>query len=156
MKCDESTGYPKDWKLRSRFVRYYRAKNKCEWCGASNRERHPVTQKMVTLTVAHVYDRNPANSSLLNLAALCNRCHLNHDRKPSKYAARRFPGKQGKRLRMKSIHQMSEEEIQAGVTCPNCQSDMSPRIYGWACMQNERCACYYDGNGTFMHQVRRR
>lgn len=25
--------YPKDWKLRSRFVRQYRAKNRCEWCG---------------------------------------------------------------------------------------------------------------------------
>ena len=26
--------YPKDWKLRSRFVRDYRAKGRCEWCGA--------------------------------------------------------------------------------------------------------------------------
>lgn len=35
---------------------------------------------MVTLTTAHVHDKLPANSKLMNLAALCNRCHLNHDR----------------------------------------------------------------------------
>lgn len=25
--------YPRDWKLRSRFVRFVRARGKCEWCG---------------------------------------------------------------------------------------------------------------------------
>ena len=35
------------------------------------------------LTTAHVHDRRPEAASLLNLAALCQRCHLNHDRKPS-------------------------------------------------------------------------
>ena len=35
--------YPKDWKLRSRFVRFYRAKNRCEWCGAENYQPHPIT-----------------------------------------------------------------------------------------------------------------
>jgi 5-methylcytosine-specific restriction endonuclease McrA len=72
--------YPADWKLRSRFVRFYRAKNRCEWCGADNGKPHPVTGSTVVLTVAHVYDDAPENSSLLNLAALCQRCHLNHDR----------------------------------------------------------------------------
>lgn len=28
--------YPKDWALRSRFVRFVRAKGKCEWCGVQN------------------------------------------------------------------------------------------------------------------------
>lgn len=28
--------YPDDWKLRSRFVRFYRARNRCEWCGVPN------------------------------------------------------------------------------------------------------------------------
>lgn len=32
------------------------------------------------LTVAHVYDMDHMACSLLNLAALCQRCHLNHDR----------------------------------------------------------------------------
>jgi hypothetical protein len=72
--------YPSDWKVRSRFVRFYRAKNRCEWCGAANGKPHPVTGSTVVLTVAHVYDDAPENSSLLNLAALCQRCHLNHDR----------------------------------------------------------------------------
>jgi 5-methylcytosine-specific restriction endonuclease McrA len=76
--------YPKDWKLRSRFVRFYRAKNRCEWCGAENYQPHPVTGSSVILTVAHVHDDRPEASSLLNLAALCNKCHLDHDREMHK------------------------------------------------------------------------
>ena len=34
---------------------------------------------MVVLTVAHVYDKRPETCSLLNLAALCQRCHNRHD-----------------------------------------------------------------------------
>jgi hypothetical protein len=71
--------YPRDWKVRSRFVRQYRAKNRCEWCGAKNGEPHPVTGSRVVLTVAHVYDERPEAADLLNLAALCQRCHLRHD-----------------------------------------------------------------------------
>lgn len=71
--------YPKDWKLRSRFIRFYRAKNKCEWCGAENYQPHPETGSKVVLTVAHVFDHRPENASFLNLAALCQKCHLSHD-----------------------------------------------------------------------------
>jgi hypothetical protein len=71
--------YPKDWKLRSRFVRLYRAKNRCEWCGCENYQPHPVTNSRVVLTVAHVFDDRPEASGLLNLAALCQRCHNRHD-----------------------------------------------------------------------------
>lgn len=28
--------YPKDWSLRSRFVRFVRARGRCEWCGAEH------------------------------------------------------------------------------------------------------------------------
>ena len=73
--------YPKDWKLRSRFVRFYRARNRCEWCGAENYELHPITGSKVVLTVAHVWDHRPEAASLLNLAALCQRCHNRHDAK---------------------------------------------------------------------------
>lgn len=102
--------YPKDWDARSRFIRFYRAKNKCEWCGVENGSigaRSPVNGRWYTqrdidgmksdcgwnlwpdgypktirivLTVAHVYDMDKMNASLLNLAALCQRCHLSHDR----------------------------------------------------------------------------
>ncbi len=85
--------YPKDWKLRSYFVRMVRAQNKCEWCGAENYQPHPLTGSKVILTTAHVYDHRPEAASLLNLAALCQRCHLSHDAKlhqqtrKSRYAA---------------------------------------------------------------------
>lgn len=71
--------YPADWKLRSRFVRFHRARNRCEWCGAENGRPHPITGATVVLTVAHVHDDRPEASSLLNLAALCQRCHNRHD-----------------------------------------------------------------------------
>jgi hypothetical protein len=71
--------YPDDWKLRSRFIRQYRAKNKCEWCGAENGQPHPLTGSKVVLTTAHIYDHNPENARLLNLAALCQKCHNGHD-----------------------------------------------------------------------------
>ena len=77
MKCR----YPKDWKLRSHFVRFYRAKNKCEWCGAENGKPHPITGAKVVLTCAHIYDDRPEAASLLNLAALCQRCHNRLDAK---------------------------------------------------------------------------
>ena len=55
MPCNYAS-YPLDWKLRSRFVRFYRARNRCEWCGANNGQPHPVTGSKVVLTVAHVFD----------------------------------------------------------------------------------------------------
>ena len=51
MPIDYAT-YPKDWKLRSRFVRFYRARGRCEWCGAANGQPHPVTGSLVVLTRA--------------------------------------------------------------------------------------------------------
>ena len=71
--------YPKDWPLRRRFIIEYRAKNRCEWCGADNGAPHPDTQSAVVLTLAHVWDKAPENASLLNLAALCQRCHNRWD-----------------------------------------------------------------------------
>ena len=73
--------YPRDWKLRSRFVRFYRAKNRCEWCGCENYQPHPVTGSRVVLTTAHVHDDRPEACSMMNLAALCQRCHNRHDAK---------------------------------------------------------------------------
>jgi len=71
--------YPADWHLRSRFVRFKRARNRCEWCGAENYQPHAITGSHVVLTCAHVYDHRPEAASLLNLAALCQRCHNRHD-----------------------------------------------------------------------------
>lgn len=43
----------------------------------------------VVLTVAHL-DRNRHNNDLGNLAALCQRCHLNHDREAQHIPSRRY------------------------------------------------------------------
>jgi hypothetical protein len=79
ISAENKNQYPKDWKLRSKFIRFYRAKNRCEWCGAENYRSHPVTGSKVILTVAHVYDHEPEACSFLNLAALCQKCHNEHD-----------------------------------------------------------------------------
>ena len=65
--------------------------NRCEWCGARNHEPHPATGSHVVLTTAHVYDRTPGAAGLLNLAALCQRCHLNHDRAQRLHSRRTQP-----------------------------------------------------------------
>lgn len=70
--------YPKDWPAISRSIRA-RADNRCEWCGAVNGQPHPVTGSRVVLTVAHL-DHWPPHCDPANLAALCQRCHLNYDR----------------------------------------------------------------------------
>lgn len=107
MPMDRSK-YPPDWDDISRKVRE-EAGNRCEWCGVENHalgardldgqwwsfdeiERisdaeiaaafgcgYPKIIRIV-LTVAHIHDPDPMNVERSNLAALCNRCHLNHDR----------------------------------------------------------------------------
>ena len=81
IRPENKARYPSDWKLRSFFVRKVRAKNRCEWCGAENGQPHPVTGSKVVLTAAHVFRHEPEAASLLNLAALCQRCHNRHDAK---------------------------------------------------------------------------
>lgn len=82
--------YPDNWKTEIRPAIMQRAGDKCEWCGAVNYEPHPVTGSKVVLTIAHLGvefpDGTPGNKHDKfdvrpeNLAALCNRCHLNYDR----------------------------------------------------------------------------
>lgn len=83
--------YPSDWPIRRRFI-LRRAGNACEWCGAVNYLPHPLTGSRVVLTIAHVYDRRPEAADLLNLAALCQKCHNAHDapyRQANRRASRR-------------------------------------------------------------------
>lgn len=131
--AENRSRYPADWPLRSRFIRFFRAKNHCEFCGVRNysvgrwvgdqfitdrqqflidfpdyadwkidiNKLYPSTYKtacairddinkyinpgieqpyiVIVLTCAHIHDRTPENCSLLNLAALCQRCHNRHD-----------------------------------------------------------------------------
>ena len=71
IRPENKARYPEDWPIRSRFVIHVRAKNRCEWCGAKNKEPHPITGSMVILTTAHIFDHRPEAAGLLNLAALC-------------------------------------------------------------------------------------
>jgi heterodisulfide reductase subunit B len=81
---DPQKYHPK-WSLISYLVRTVRAKNRCERCGAANHQPHPVTGSMVYLTTAHL-DRNRDNNRFWNLRALCQRCHLSHDRNQHNHA----------------------------------------------------------------------
>lgn len=82
--------YPPNWRALSRRIRFERAGNRCEWCEAENYRPHPITGSIVVLTVAHIGlekpDGTPGRKDDLadirdeNLAALCQRCHLNFDR----------------------------------------------------------------------------
>jgi 5-methylcytosine-specific restriction endonuclease McrA len=81
IRPENKSRYPKDWKLRSCFIRFYRARNRCEWCDCWNGLTHPQTGSKVVLTTAHTHDHRPEAAQLLNLAALCQRCHNRHDMK---------------------------------------------------------------------------
>lgn len=96
--------YHPDWKAISLRIRKERAGDRCEWCGRANGSmwmRSPVRGKewepaaegheadalaaigykftRIVLTVAHL-DHDRRNNDESNLAALCQRCHLHHDR----------------------------------------------------------------------------
>ena len=90
MKKNYRTRYPANWKQISYKIRADRARWSCEWCHALQGARHPITHSIVVLTVAHLgvpypdgrpgdkHDKSDCRAE--NLAALCQRCHLNFDR----------------------------------------------------------------------------
>lgn len=95
--------YPPDWPAISRRIRD-RSGGRCEGplerdadtrgldamgrCTALNGRPHPVTGSRVVLTVAHI-NHVPMDCRPENLAACCQRCHLNYDRPRHVAAARR-------------------------------------------------------------------
>lgn len=110
--------YPPDWPDISLKVRT-EAGWRCEWCGAPNGkyiirrqvqqmcriyigefskevpfwdfqevDKRPRSVKII-LTVAHL-DRDTHNNEHSNLAALCQRCHLNHDRQAQHIPNRKY------------------------------------------------------------------
>ena len=70
--------YPKDWRVRSHFVRFVRAGGRCEQCGAVHGEPHPRTGSRTQLQTAHRW-QDLSRSSLLDLVCLCHVCHHDHD-----------------------------------------------------------------------------
>lgn len=94
IKPENKNRYPKNWKKISEYIRFERADNKCEFCGAVNHSwvnKH--TRKLTTaddeyaikivLTVAHL-DHTPENCSYDNLKALCQKCHNSYDKEHRK------------------------------------------------------------------------
>ncbi|OQB32240.1 MAG: hypothetical protein BWY07_01999 [Candidatus Hydrogenedentes bacterium ADurb.Bin170] len=101
---DQKPLYPANWREISQRIRFDRAGGRCErcqaphlWYRAGNELIHPLCIELamaileiegrlddvkitrIVLTTAHL-NHNPADSSDDNLAALCQRCHLAHDR----------------------------------------------------------------------------
>jgi len=92
--------YPENWKTEIRPAILKRAGHKCEFCGAPNHHtivRHGdqfeiiegmvleamaidgVKTTWIVLTIAHM-DHDITNNHPDNLKALCQKCHLNHDK----------------------------------------------------------------------------
>lgn len=75
--------YPPDWREISDRIKA-RASYRCESvpgampCRAEHLKPHPITGKVVVLTVAHL-DHQPENCGDDNLRALCQRCHNRYD-----------------------------------------------------------------------------
>lgn len=80
IRPEQRAKYPADWKQISQRIRFERAKGRCEWCGVEHGKPRPdKPSTIVILTTAHL-DQNPENNDDANLAALCQACHLGHDR----------------------------------------------------------------------------
>jgi hypothetical protein len=86
---DHPPEQPTDKAVSSR-IRFERAEGRCECtgeCGAIEHDgrcdalhgtRHPITDSIVVLTVAHL-DHTPENCADDNLKAMCQRCHNRYD-----------------------------------------------------------------------------
>ena len=70
--------YPSNWREISERIRFERAGNKCERCGAENGKAHPITGSKVVLTVMHL-NHDPADCRDENLQAACQKCHNAYD-----------------------------------------------------------------------------
>ena len=73
--------YPPHWAQLSHYIRFVRAKGKCESCGALHGQLRLLTDKHgpVILACAHL-DQDTTNNKHSNLRSLCQECHLAHDR----------------------------------------------------------------------------
>ena len=75
--------YPPNWKSEIRPAILLRAGNRCEKCGVENHSMvdrcNGKRRTKIVLTIAH-RDHDPTNCASENLAAWCQRCHLDYDR----------------------------------------------------------------------------
>lgn len=96
--------YPSNWKSEIRPAILARANNQCEWCkvpngalihrhgkGKDDWELYPEGMEAeawsldgkkatkIVLTIAHIHNPDKMDCREENLAALCQKCHLQHD-----------------------------------------------------------------------------
>ena len=78
IKKENKHRYPprREW-LKIRESILSRAQHRCEFCGVQNYTIRKNAR--IALAVAHL-DQRPENNHFDNLAALCQKCHLDHDR----------------------------------------------------------------------------
>ena len=84
LTTEQKKKYAIDWKYLSAKTIYITAQNKCQACGAKNKEKHPTKKYTVILACAHINHIETDNREE-NLKALCQTCHLNHDRENNIY-----------------------------------------------------------------------
>jgi hypothetical protein len=98
--------YNKSFHTKSKYIRFVRAKNKCEQCGAANYQPHPRYKFSVVLATAHLsHDRK--DDSDQNLKALCQYCHLKHDLEHNIYLKKYGKNYQDRQLLIPIINQLS-------------------------------------------------
>lgn len=70
-----------EWRALSHSIRFGRAKGRCENCGVPAGQRRLFTphQGPVILATAHL-NHQSGDDRRCNLKALCQECHLKHDR----------------------------------------------------------------------------
>jgi hypothetical protein len=89
IKKENRKRYPKNWKEISEDIRFNRAQNKCENCGAINHSfvnrftreiclEHDENSVQIILTVGHL-DHTPEHNDYSNLKAMCQKCHNTYD-----------------------------------------------------------------------------
>lgn len=79
IKPENKKLYPPNWKSLSYWVRFVRAKGRCQNCGCIHGQRFLFSPGQVVLSAAHL-NQDPTDNRKTNLRALCQKCHLAHDR----------------------------------------------------------------------------
>jgi len=79
IKPENKKLYPPNWKSLSHWVRFVRAKGRCQNCGRVHGQRFLFSSGQVVLSAAHL-NQDPTDNRKTNLRALCQKCHLAHDR----------------------------------------------------------------------------
>jgi hypothetical protein len=114
--------YPRNWRKVS-FTLRKAARWQCEWCGLPQGAPLPRSGYRCILTVAHLgapypdgrpgdkHDKHDLRRE--NLAVLCQRCHLNYDRRDHQ-AVQAFNRRQKRAQRLRRIGQL--KLIEEGLT----------------------------------------